>query len=156
VHSNVELIDRFYSSFQKRDPEGMVACYHPEIAFSDPVFQDLRGERAGAMWRMLCARGKDLEVEFTGVRADETSGTAHWEARYTFSTGRKVHNIIDANFEFQDGKIIKHTDTFDLRAWAGQALGLPGRLFGGTNMLQNKIRATGMKGLEKFEKSRPQ
>ncbi len=151
MHPNEELLQTFYTSFQKRDAEQMVSCYHPDVVFSDPVFQDLRGQKAGAMWRMLCERGTDLVVEFRDVRADDTSGSAHWEADYTFSkTGRKVHNVIDATFQFRDGKIVRHTDSFDLPAWARQALGLPGRLLGGTGFLQKKIRAMGAAELNKF------
>lgn len=151
MNANEETIRRFYTAFQKRDAAGMVACYAPDVQFSDPVFTDLRGTQAGSMWTMLCERGKDLKIEFRDVRADAATGAAHWEAWYTFSTtGRKVHNIIDASFEFRDGKIVKHTDRFDLHRWSGLALGLPGKLLGWTPLLQNKIRAMAKKGLEDY------
>lgn len=151
MNANEQLIARFYTAFQQRDAAGMIACYDPQVQFSDPVFPDLRGERAGAMWRMLCARGKDLRLEFRDVRADAQAGSAHWEAWYTFAqTGRQVHNVIEASFEFRDGRIARHTDRFDLHRWAGQALGLPGRLLGGTPLLQNRIRGMARKGLDAF------
>lgn len=146
-----ELIRRFYTAFQRRDGAAMAACYHRQVRFSDPVFTDLQGERAGAMWKMLTERGKDLRVEYRDVRATERAGAAHWEAWYTFSgTGREVHNVIDASFEFRDGKIIRHTDSFDLHRWAGQALGLTGKLLGGTSLLQNKIRGMATKNLDEY------
>lgn len=152
MHPNEQLIRSFYSALQKRDGDSMAACYHPEVRFSDPVFTDLKGARAGAMWKMLCERGKDLKIEFRDVRADDRTGSAHWEAWYSFSaTGRNVHNVIDATFEFRDGKIVRHTDCFDLRRWAGQALGLTGRLLGGTALLQNKVRAMAAKALETYQ-----
>ena len=152
MSSNEETIRRFYSAFQQRDAATMAACYAPDVQFSDPVFTDLRGARAGAMWQMLIERGKgDLKIEFRDVRADATTGSAHWEAWYTFSaSGRKVHNIIDATFEFRDGKIVRHTDRFDLHRWAGMALGLPGKLLGWTPLLQNKVRAMARKGLDDY------
>jgi len=151
MDANEQLIKDFYTAFQARDAEGMIACYHPEIHFSDPVFTDLKGPKAGAMWKMLCEGGKDLKVEFSDVWADERTGKAHWDARYTFSpTGRAVHNPIDAAFGFKDGKIIRHEDSFDLHAWAAQALGLPGRLFGGLGFFQNKIRASALKRLNRY------
>lgn len=150
--SNAEVIERFYSAFQKLDADAMVACYHPDVHFSDPAFGDLRGAKAGAMWKMLAGRAKDLRVEYRDVHADDRTGSAHWEAWYTFSTGKKVHNVIDATFEFKDGKIIRHADTFDLHAWASQALGLPGKLLGGTGFMQKKIRATALKGLDDHRK----
>jgi ketosteroid isomerase-like protein len=151
MSANEEIIRRFYTAFQQRDAATMAACYAPDVQFSDPVFTDLRGAAAGTMWKMLCERGKDLKIEFRDVRADAAGGSAHWEAWYTFSaTGRKVHNIIDASFEFRDGKIVKHTDRFDLHRWAGLALGLPGTLLGWTPFLQNKIRAMARKGLDDY------
>ena len=43
-------------------------------------------------------------------------------------TGNAVLNRIDARFTFRDGKIIRHEDSFDLWKWAGQALGMKGKL----------------------------
>lgn len=128
----------------------MIACYHPKVHFSDPVFTDLHGNRAKAMWHMLCERGKDLQVSFRDVQADERNGRAHWEATYTFSTGRKVHNVIDAAFEFRDGLIIRHQDTFDLWRWTRMALGPMGLFLGWTPLVQNRVRRTVLAGLEKF------
>ena len=76
---NQMVIESFYSSFQVRDHAGMIACYHPDVQFSDPVFTDLRGKQAMAMWHMLCERGRDLAIEFRGVAATDTAGKAHWE-----------------------------------------------------------------------------
>ena len=127
MHPHAQLIQNFYTSFQRRDAAGMVACYHPEVVFFDPVFMRLEGARAGAMWQMLCGRAKDLEISVTNVRADDETGAAHWEAIYTFSkTGRQVHNRIEATFEFKDSQIIRHTDVFDLSKWAAMALGPTG------------------------------
>ncbi len=148
---NEQLIQKFYACFQHRDAEGMAACYHDEMEFSDAVFTRLQGSRAKAMWRMLCERGKDLEITVSNIRADERTGAAHWEASYTFSqTGRRVHNKIDASFQFKNGKIIKHEDTFDLWRWARMALGVKGVLFGWLPSVQAKIRREANKSLELF------
>lgn len=153
MHPHAQLIEAFYKAFQKRDADTMASCYHPQIEFSDPVFQDLRGPRAGAMWKMLCERAKTLSIEYSGIHADDKTGRAHWDARYEFSaTGRNVLNRIDARFEFADGKIIKHTDSFDLWKWAGMALGPKGKLLGWLPPVKNAIRKQAMKGLESFER----
>lgn len=154
MHPNARLIETFYTSFQKRDAEGMVACYHPDVRFSDPVFHELVGARACAMWRMLCKRAKDLEIEFRDVQADDKTGSAHWEARYLFSaTGRNVHNVIDAKFEFEGGKIVRHADTFDLWRWAGMAMGAKGKLLGWLPPVQQAIHKKAMGGLAEFERA---
>jgi ketosteroid isomerase-like protein len=151
MHPNAELIERFYTSFQRRDAEGMIACYDSEVAFSDPVFTQLKGARACAMWRMLTTRAKSLEITFDRVHADDETGGAHWEARYIFSaTGRPVHNVIDAAFRFRDGKIVRHDDTFDLWRWARMALGPKGVLLGWLPPVQRAIRANAAKGLDAF------
>lgn len=145
------LIERFYTAFSKRDAEGMVACYHPQASFSDPAFVDLDARELAGMWRMLVERGKDLRLEFSAVQAEGEGGSAHWEAWYTFSaTGRKVHNVIDAEFRFADDLIIEHRDRFDFHRWARQALGPAGLLLGWTSMLQNKVRAQARAGLEAY------
>ncbi len=79
MHPHQTLIETFYRALAARDAEGMIACYHPRVRFTDEVF-DLEGAEAGAMWKMLCERGKDLKVSFSDVEADERSGRAHWDA----------------------------------------------------------------------------
>jgi len=149
--SNKELIDKFYSAFQNIDSETMGSCYHPDVVFTDPAFGTLNGDRAKAMWKMLCISGKDLKVIYNNVSSDDNTGSAHWEADYTFSkTGRKVHNEIDAQFKFKDGLIIEHTDDFNLRKWAGQALGFKGKLLGGTAFFRKKLHGQTNHTLSKF------
>lgn len=151
MHPNKELIENFYTSFQKLDAEAMVRCYHPDIRFSDPVFPILSGPEVSGMWRMLCSQAKNFELTFASVQADERKGKAHWEARYDFSaTGRRVHNKIDAEFEFRDGKIIKHTDTFDFWKWSRMALGLVGLILGWTPLLRKKVQKQARERLAKF------
>ena len=145
------LIETFYTAFQNRDAEGMISCYHPDIIFIDPAFGELKGEEAMAMWRMLCRNADDLRVEFSAITASLKKGSAHWEAWYTFSrTGKKVHNIIEAEFEFKNSKIIKHIDTFNLHKWASQAMGWKGKLFGGTAFFRNKMNRQTHKMLVDF------
>ncbi|MCA9684504.1 MAG: nuclear transport factor 2 family protein [Myxococcales bacterium] len=145
------LIERFYTAFSQHDAETMVACYHSKASFNDPAFGDLDAREATGMWRMLVGRAKDLKLEFSAVQAEGERGSAHWEAWYTFSaTGRKVHNVIDAEFRFADGLIIEHRDSFDFHRWARQALGPAGLLLGWTSMLQKKVKSQARAGLEDY------
>jgi len=64
-----------------------------------------------------------------------------------------VHNVIDAKLEFKDGKIVRHTDTFDLWRWAGMALGMKGKLMGWLPPVQQAIRDKAMRGLDEFERN---
>ena len=152
-HPHTELINRLYAALTASNGTAMGACYADDARFSDPVFRNLDASGVRTMWAMLCSQAADLTVEVSGVEADDTRGKARWVATYTFSkTGRKVRNVIDAEFEFRDGLIVRHTDRFDLWRWAGMALGLKGTLLGWTPLVQNAIRKEAMRGLEAFRR----
>lgn len=139
--AHVKLIERFYKAFDNGDGEAMAACYTPDVHFSDPVFKDLHGERAGAMWRMITEGPGDVRVELLEHEADDTDGSAHWKAHYNFSeTGRPVVNDIRAMFVFQDGLIAEHHDDFNFYAWSRQALGPTGLLLGWTPIVKGTVQ----------------
>ena len=143
------LIESFYTAFKQKDYQSMARCYHPEAYFKDEAFE-LTGKEIGAMWHMLCERGKDMTMDFS-VSENNGKVTAHWEPKYHFSqTGNFVHNIIDAEFEFRDGKIIKHIDSFNFWRWSRQALGAPGLLLGWSPFLRSKVSKMAMCNLHKF------
>jgi ketosteroid isomerase-like protein len=155
MHPNAALVTRFYEAFQRRDAEAMAACYTPDARFSDPVFQDLNGSEVGDMWRMLALGARDFSLTFRDVKANDFTGSAHWEADYTFSkTGRKVHNVIEARFVFRDGKIERHADEFDLKAWLGMALGPMGKVFGGSRRMHAKVRKDAARRLAAYRSGR--
>jgi uncharacterized protein len=148
--ANRETIRRFYEAFGQCNGAAMTACYAPDAHFCDPAFGDLEGAKVGAMWRMLTGRATDLRVELPEYDADEKTGTAHWIARYTFSTGRPVVNDIQAKFRFADDLIVDHVDDFDFRRWARQALGPTGNLVALLPPLRSKARAKALDQLEAF------
>ena len=151
MHPNAATIRDFYTRFGRRDAEGMVALYADDVEFSDPVFPALRGEEARDMWRMLCARGKDLRIDLGAFDADDRRGSARWDAYYTFgATGRRVRNQVSASFEFRDGRIVRHVDDFSFWRWSRQALGPVGLLLGWTGMLRRKVQGTAARGLAEF------
>jgi ketosteroid isomerase-like protein len=142
-----DLIQRFYTAFDAHDGDTMAACYAPDAHFWDPVFGDLTGVEAGAMWRMLTGRAADLRVELPEHELDGDTGSAHWIARYTFTqTGRSVVNDIHATFRFENGLIADHRDEFDYKKWSRQALGLAGRL----PPVRNVVRKRARQGLDEY------
>jgi ketosteroid isomerase-like protein len=151
AEANRATIERFYDAFGRCDGSAMTACYTPDAHFRDPAFGDLHGEEVGAMWRMLTGRATDLEIELREHEAGEETGSAHWIARYTFSTGRPVVNDVQASFRFApDGRIADHVDEFDFRAWAKQALGPSGHLVALLPPLRSKARAKALEQLASF------
>lgn len=153
MESNKKLIETFYTAFQKGNVDEMISCYHKDILFEDPAFGKLKGEDAKSMWRMLIERSKgEIQIFFKDIEANDTNGKASWEAKYFFSkTGRPVHNKIQADFIFKDGKIIKHTDKFNLWKWSSMALGAVGLLLGFTPLIKNKVRRNALAQLKKYK-----
>ena len=148
-----KTIETLYAAFARLDADAMAACYAENARFDDAAFSLAGRSEVGGMWRMLCeavkAKGRDVwKLQVSAI----TESGAHWEATYRFSaTGRMVHNIIDAQFEFDSaGLIVRHQDTFDFWRWSRQALGAPGMLLGWTPFLRAKVRAQAAANLKKF------
>lgn len=157
MHPNENLIHQFYQAFNNKDHAGMQKCYAEAIHFSDPAFNDLYKKEPGAMWHMLLSGSKDLKVEFSNVKANDSEGSCDWVATYTLSvTGRKVINRIHAKFQFKNGKIIRHADHFDFYKWAKQGFGPIGYILGWTPILKNKVQKTAKENLKKFIAKNPQ
>jgi SnoaL-like domain len=151
--ANRATVERLYEAFGQCNGGAMTACYASGAHFRDPAFGDLEGEDIGAMWRMLTTRATDLKIELHEHEANEETGSAHWIARYTFSTGRAVVNDIQASFRFgAEGKIADHVDDFDFRRWAKQALGPMGNLVAVLPPLRAKARAKALDQLAAFKR----
>jgi hypothetical protein len=155
MNFNESILHKFYTAFENANTIEMCACYHPKIQFSDPVFGLLKGNEVCDMWQMLIDRSKgNLKINFSEIKADEYTGSVQWIAIYNFSkTNRKVVNKIHAQFQFQDGLIIKHTDDFDIWKWSMQALGWKGCLLGWTGFFQKKIQNNAINTLKAFSKT---
>ncbi|MCG1036638.1 nuclear transport factor 2 family protein [Polaribacter sargassicola] len=150
--TNCELLKKFYTAFSNGNSLEMVECYHEDIVFKDPVFGELKGEKAINMWKMLLSnRNETTEIFFKSVKANQEEGSAIWIAKYLYGENkRKVTNIVDASFKFKDGKIIEHIDSFSVWTWSRQALGFTGFLLGWSDFMKNKIQKTTNKKLEDF------
>ncbi len=154
--SNVALIEKFYTAFNKKDPTTMNSCYSNDIVFHDPVFGLLEGDKAKCMWEMLCKNAKEFSLTYSNIQ-DLGDGyfTCNWEAQYIFSkTGKKVVNKIKANIKIADNKIIEHSDAFSLHHWSAQAFGFSGWLLGGFSFFQKKIKNGALKNLLAYMKTK--
>ena len=144
---SAELLTRFYGALARKDAEGMIACYHADSAFSDPVFPMLNHDETAAMWRMLVGRAQNFSFEFQVTGEDRVD----WTAGYLFSkTGRRVVNQGRSQFGFRDGLILAQRDGFDFPRWLRQALGFKGFLFGHTRLMQAAARKEARKSLDAF------
>lgn len=130
----------------------MTACYHKNVVFYDPVFGNMRGDRVWAMWFMLIENSEnDLSISFSDVQANDYNASAKWTATYYYGPEkRKVVNQGVGTFYIQNGKILQHTDHFDLWSWSRQALGLKGYLLGWTKSMKLKIQQESSKRLSRY------
>lgn len=153
---NEQIIEEFYSGFAAANSDTMNSCYHPEVVFQDPVFGVLQSQDVRDMWEMLIAKsGGNIAIKFSNVVSVGNTGTTNWTADYVFSsTNRKVHNVVQAQFEFKDGLIYRHVDSFDLYAWSKQAMGLKGTLLGWTAFFKRKIQQTALQNLRSFQRKK--
>ena len=152
MSDNKQVIERFYSAFQRLDYKTMNDCYSDDIIFSDPVFLTLKADEVKSMWEMLCKNAKDFSLTYSDIELiDEEYATCKWVAKYTFSkTGNKVINNIKAFMRIKDGKIIEHSDAFSLHKWSKQALGFSGWLLGWNSFFQRKIKNQAKRNLLRF------
>jgi ketosteroid isomerase-like protein len=151
-------IQALYTALDGHDGDAASACYTDDAVFEDPAFGRLTHGAVKDMWRMLAARSPDLSVTLHdfGVEDDGRSGWARWSATYTFtSTGRAVLNEINARFQFADGLIREHIDTFPLRRWGAQALGAKGAVLGTTPLLGRIVRRQTRANLDAYRRTGP-
>lgn len=150
-----QTIEKFYACFASLDAKGMAACYADDALFDDEAFS-LRGRhQIGGMWSMLVDAARKNRKQWQLEVRDITETSAHWEPTYRFSaTGRMVHNVIDAEFEFDSQGLIKrHRDRFDFWRWSRQALGVPGWLLGWSGFLRGKVRRSAARQLDRYLKT---
>ncbi|WP_324721296.1 nuclear transport factor 2 family protein [Salinimicrobium sp. HB62] len=141
-HPNEKIIEDFYQAFQNGNPKAMNDCYHKDIVFYDPVFGHLKGDRVRAMWYMLLEKGMgELKISFGEIQANDYNGSARWTATYYYGPSkRRVVNEVVGTFYIQNGKILQHTDHFDLWSWSRQALGFRGLFLGWTKSMKLRIQ----------------
>jgi hypothetical protein len=141
-----DLLVRFYEAMSHHDGATMASLYAEHARFEDPVFH-LAGAEIGRMWKGLMSRAKGFSSSYTITRAEGMTGAARCTARYFFGGKAQVVNVILAEFRCENGRIVEHRDTFDFHRWAAQAMGLPGRIFGGFEWFRRLVSRRAAKRL---------
>jgi len=152
-----EIASNFYSAFAKGDAETMTSLYADAVEFEDPAFGKLKGSEAKMMWQMLIERSKgNLKVSYEVSETTKNTAKVNWTAVYPFSkTGRMVTNHIEATLVIENGRIIQHTDHFNLWKWSRQAMGWKGYLLGWTPFFRKKLQQQTRKMLQQYMGHQP-
>ena len=136
-----EIAIKFYDAFASADVETLKKLYDEKLIFNDEIFVGLSYEETIKMWSSLLIGNKDMSIKYTIKEYSENKVKVEWIADYLFSASRrKVRNVIIANMEIENGKIIKHTDEFNFYKWSKMALGTLGLLLVWTSFFRNKVR----------------
>jgi hypothetical protein len=147
MHPNGQLLQRLFTALDDHDHSTMADCYAPAASFHDIAF-DLDGKaQIHGMWRMIC-ESSDLRATFEVVHANDREGRVALVDHYTFSdTKFKVRNVIDAEFRFDNGLIVRHHDHCDAKAWAEMAFhgGIRGFLAGHFRFVRSRAAEAKLK-----------
>ena len=153
MHPHHALIRRFYGCLAAGDPEGAVACYHPEVLFSDPRFPRLREGLAADLWRMRLAPGTAFEVRLVEASGGEDAAVASWVARESV-LGRTVVTRGRSMFAFREGRISRQYDHYSLWRWSAGAFGFAGAVLGWFGPFRWALRRRAARALERFSAGR--
>ncbi|KAG8936469.1 hypothetical protein FRC02_001887 [Tulasnella sp. 418] len=151
-----EVVQKYLTAYTQLDYATMESLTTDNFVFEDPAFPHLEGEHARGMFKMFIQGAPKTGAKFTVVEVNSSEDdpshkvTAKYDASYNFE-GRPVVNHMSSVFLVNnDGKIEKQVDTFDFSAWASQALGIIGMLFGSFGFLRAQVQKRGADRLEAF------
>lgn len=108
----VDPVERFAEAFNRRDVDGLLACFTGEATYRDLFY----GPHAGAaalrgMFERMFREGRDYRWSMDVVVMDDRRAAAEWTFGYTAtaavprSEGRRVSFSGMSIFELEDGRI---------------------------------------------------
>lgn len=135
------ILKEFYEAFAKGDFKKMNSLYSNDVVFNDPIFKGLDYKQVTNMWSSLLSNKKESKFNvFFEIKEENNDKYVIWTATYLFGEKRrKVINIVESRMEIENNKIVKHTDNFNFKKWANQAIGGPAYIFGNQKWFKNKI-----------------
>lgn len=154
MHSNEKLIQCYLQALQQQDLPTMQMCYHKSITYEDDLFRELKKGDVPAMWEMRFAENPVWEVEFKDIQASNDWGRVHWTLTYGHTkNGKPKRRHIVARFTFYEGKILYHSDAFNLYNWVKENQGAWWRFLIWFSPLQYFLRAGAHRKLQRFKET---
>jgi steroid delta-isomerase-like uncharacterized protein len=116
----VSIVKEFEAAFNRRDVDGLVACFTPDATYRDNFF----GDHAGAaqlreMFARMFREGRDYVWTMNVVVEAPERAAAEWTFSYVAteaiprSAGRKVRFRGMSVFELSSGRIAAYREYFD-------------------------------------------
>jgi len=93
----VNLVERFAEAFNRRDVEGLLACFTEDATYRDLFYGPHAGQAAlRGMFERMFREGRDYRWQMEAIVMDASRAAAEWTFRYTAtaavprSEGRRV------------------------------------------------------------------
>jgi ketosteroid isomerase-like protein len=115
----------YFEAFSRRDFTVMANLYQPhqQNVFNDPIFKNLDSNQVKAMWKLLLADQRDLQLQYKIISDDGLNISIEWIAQYTYpATGQRVVNHATSRMQVRDGAIVRQNDDYSLCHWTLMAL----------------------------------
>jgi ketosteroid isomerase-like protein len=125
----MSVVHDFAAAFNRRDVDGLLACFTEAASYVDTFYGEHRGRPAlRAMFERMFLEGRDYAWTMDTVVETPARAAAEWTFSYVVteavprSQGRKVRFQGMSFFELQGGKIAVYRESFDT-GWALLQLG---------------------------------
>jgi hypothetical protein len=150
MHPNQAAVNLFLGAQKDRDPIRLQNAVREDVVLQDPLFGELKGAQAFAMWQMLW-RFREYSVTVDEQAASPTEGKAEWRQTYNLpATRRMILNKVTSSFTFYDRRISAITDKWSLYGYARMGQGALGLLLGWLPPFQETMRQAALERLTLF------
>lgn len=116
----MSIVARFADAFNRRDVDGLLACFTDDATYHDGFYGPHAGQPAlRAMFERMFREGRDYAWTMDAVVETPARAAAEWSFRYVVtdavprSAGRRIAFRGMSLFELRDGRIAAYREHFD-------------------------------------------
>ena len=116
----MNLVERFAEAFNRRDVDGLLACFTEDATYRDLFYGPHAGQAAlRGMFERMFREGRDYRWQMDAIVMDAGRAAAEWTFGYTAtaavprSEGRRVRMAGMSIFDLEDGRIRDYREYSD-------------------------------------------
>jgi steroid delta-isomerase-like uncharacterized protein len=113
----VNLVERFAEAFNRRDVDGLLACFTEDATYRDLFYGPHAGQAAlRGMFERMFREGRDYRWSMDAIVMDDRRAAAEWTFGYTAtaavprSEGRRVRFSGMSMFVLEDKRIVAYRE----------------------------------------------
>jgi steroid delta-isomerase-like uncharacterized protein len=117
--TTMSVVRDFEKAFNRRDVDGLLACFTPDATYVDTFFGAHTGPALGPMFERMFREGRDYSWVMDTVVETNAAAAAEWTFGYVVteaiprSAGRRVRFRGMSLFELEGGRIARYREYFD-------------------------------------------